>query len=320
MNVPTSRRLGRILPLLLAAGSVALAVLTAVTSSAGIQGSGHYSLLAVGAVTDTGSSDSIAVSGIPYSIAGAAFRVNGHAGTRAAIRAGDIVSLVANPSSDGAGYAAAEVTFNGDVQGTVSAIDSQSARFFVLGQTVRVDSNTVFSSGIKPSSLAGLHVGDAVEVSAFANSTGDLIASRVQGRGHREAARVVGGVRSLDPVQHTFYINALKVDFSRAEVIGELTENTPVRVQGTRFETDGALVANIVRAQAPTLGDPGAAGRIQGLITSYSSSSYFEVNGQPVVVSAGTQLKLTEPLGLDVAVLVSGSFDTHGVLVADTVQ
>jgi hypothetical protein len=112
----------------------------------------------------------------------------------------------------------------------------------------------------------------------------------------------------------------LKIDYGNAEVQPVLTDGAAVTVQGVKFTADGTLIANLVRASAAAHGQAGSMGRIQGLITSYPSASYFEVNGQAVVVDAQTRLNLPVPIGLDVEVNVTGAFDTSGVLVADSVQ
>jgi hypothetical protein len=322
MNIPTSQALRRILPPLVTAGLVTVAVLTAVNSSAGIQGSGFKSLLAVGTVTESGNpnSNSIVVSGVPYSTAGAVFHIDGHAGTAGQIHAGDVVSLIATDPSEGGEASATEVTFDSSIQGKVSGIDAPSATLFVLGQTIHLTSQTVFGSNIKPSGLSGLQSGDAVEVSGFANSVGELVATRIEAKGRSNVARVAGSVHSLDPAGRTFYVNLLKVNYGSAEVGTVLTDSAPVIVQGVSFAADGALIATLVRASAAAHGQPGSIGRIQGFVTSYSSSTYFEVNGQPVVVGANTQLNLPVPIGIDVEVNVTGTFDTSGALVADTVQ
>jgi hypothetical protein len=305
-----------------AAGLVTIAVLAAMSSSAGIQGSGFRSLLAIGTVTErgNGNSNTIVVSGIPYSTSGAVFQINGHSGVQAQIHVGDVVSLIATDSTDGGAASAAQVTFNGSVQGKVSGVDAPSSTLFVLGQTVHVTSQTVFASNIKPAGLSGLQGGDVVEVSGFANSVGELVATRIAAKGQSNVSRVVGSVRTLDRTQHTFYVNSLKIDYGNAEVEAVLTDGAPVIAHGVKFATDGALIANLVRASAATHGQPGSIGRIQGIITSYSSSAYFEVNGQPVAVGAQTKLNLPVPIGMDIEVNVTGTFDTNGVLVADSVQ
>ncbi|MEA3181255.1 MAG: hypothetical protein QOI59_4778 [Gammaproteobacteria bacterium] len=322
MNIPTKYGLNRVLPPLMTAGLVTLAVLAATNSSAGIQGSGLRSLLAIGTVTETGNGHSniIVVGGIPYSTSRAAFKIDGHAGLPAQIHTGDVVSLIATDPADGGTAAATQVAFEGSVQGKVSDIDAPSSTLFILGQTVHVTSQTVFGSNIQPGGLLGLQSGAVVEVSGFANSVGELVATLIEAKGQSNVARVAGSVQTLNQIQHTFYVNSLKIDYGNAHVDAVLTDGAPVTVQGVKFGADGALIANLVRAAGVTPGQPDSLGRIQGLITSYSSGAYFEVNGQPVSVGAQTKLNLPVPIGVDVEVNVTGTFDTNGVLVADSVQ
>lgn len=323
MNKLTKHWFSVIVPPLMTAGLVIVAVLTAMNSSAGIQGSGHRNLLAIGTVTGSGghNSSSIVVDGTSYSTSGTVFLVDGHPGSAGQIQAGDVVSVTATESADGGPAAASRVTFNGSVQGEVSSIDAPSSRLFVMGQTVHVDSQTTFGSNVKPAGLVGLQKGDAVEVSGFANSVGEWVATRIELKGQGNVSRVVGTVQTLDQTRRTFYINSLKVDYGNAEVEAVLTASVPVMAQGVKFAADGALIANLVRAPGPAHGQSaGSIGRIQGLITSYPSSAYFEVDAQPVAISAQTKLSFPVPIGLDVEVHVSGTFDTSGVLLADTVQ
>jgi hypothetical protein len=178
----------------------------------------------------------------------------------------------------------------------------------------------VFGSSFKAAGLLGVQSGDVVEVSGFANSVGELVATRIEARGQSNVSRVVGSVQTLNQSRHTFYVNSLKIDYGSAQVDAVLTDSAPVTAQGVKFAADGALIANLVRGSRAVHGQPGSIGRIQGLITSYSSSAYFEVDGQPVSVGAQTKLSLPVPIGVDVEVNVTGTFDTNGVLVADSVQ
>ena len=321
MNIATKHGLGKVLPPLIGAGLAAIAVLAAMSSSAGIQGSGFASQLAIGPVTEPVSNNIVVVSGIPYSTANAVIQIDGHGAVPGQIQAGDVVSVIATTDPAAGGAASArQVTFNGGVQGKVSNVDAPAATLFVLGQTVRVTSKTAFGPDIGPAGLAGLQNGEVVEVSGFANSVGELVATRIEAKGRSNVSRVVGNVRTLDPARHTFYINSLKIDYGSANVRTVLTDSASVNVQGVKFAADGTLIADLVRASSSAHSHAGWIGRIQGLITSYPSNAYFEVNGQPVVVGAQTSLHLPVPLGLDVEVNVTGTFDTGGVLVADSVQ
>lgn len=322
MNNPTKRSCRVMFPSFVAAGLVTVAVLTAVSSSAGIQGSGFRSVLAVGRVTQIGSRNGglIEVDGVAYSTSGATFLVDGHAAGAGQVQAGDVVSVTATDPGDGSVPSATQVTFDGSVQGKVSSVDAPSSQLFVLGQTVHVTPQTTFSPSIKPADLSGLQNGATVEVTGFANSAGDWVATRIESKGQSNVSRVRGSVQSLDQAQHTFYINSLKVAYGSAQIEAALANTATVDIQGVKFASDGALIADHVRAAGPAHGLPGSAGRIQGLVTSYSSSAYFEVDGLPVVVGAQTKLTLPVPLSIDVQVRVTGTFDTRGELVADSVQ
>jgi Domain of unknown function (DUF5666) len=322
MNIPKKSALGKILPPLMSAGVMTSVALLSVTSSAGIQGSGFRSLLAVGTVTEAVQADSdiLVVGGLPYSTSHAIIQIDGQAGTHGQVHKGDVVTLQATNPPDGTAATASQVAVNGSIQGKVSSVDAPSATLFVLGQTVHVTSQTVFGAAMGVAGLSALHGGTAVEVGGFADSAGELVATRIDTKGQSSVSRVVGGIRSLDTTRHTFYINALRVDYGNAEVDTVLTDSAPVSVQGVKFAVDGTLVASQVRSAAHAPGLPGSIGRIQGLITNYPSTAYFEVNGQRVLVNTQTRFVLPIPLALDVAVEVAGTFDTSGMLVAQSVQ
>ena len=297
-------------------GLSALAVLSAVNSSAGIQGSGRRSFAAIGTIGSIGTG--VTVGGVVYSTDGATIEIDGQPGKKGQLRRGYVVTLRGDVTESGQA-SASEITFNGSVQGTVAALDPQSGSFFVLGQAVHVDSNTLFSNPLRTAGLAGMHNGDVVEVSGYTDSTGELLATRVNVENLNSPARIAGSVHSLDTAAHTFRINSLSVDYRAAETTGKLTEGAPVVVEGTSLRADGTLVAarvEVVRG----FGVAGADGRVEGVITSFASSNYFEVNGQPVAVGAHVKMNLQTPLGLDVAVRVTGVFDSDGVLVATRVQ
>jgi hypothetical protein len=322
MNIPKKSALKKILTPLMSAGVMTSAVLLSVASSAGIQGSGFRNLLAVGTVTEPVQADSdiLVVGGLPYSTAHAVIEVDGHAVTHGQIHKGDVVSLLATAPSDGSAASATRVAINGSIQGKVSSVDAPSATLFVLGQTVHVTPQTVLGSAMKAKGLSALQSGTAVEVEGFADSAGDLVATRIDTKGQSNVSRVVGSLRSLDTTQHTFYVNALKIEYGSAAVDTVLTDSAPVSVQGVKFAVDGALVASQVHSSASAPGLPGSIGRIQGLITNFPSSAYFEVNGQRVLLNTQTKVVLPVPLALDVAIEVAGTFDFGGVLVAESVQ
>jgi hypothetical protein len=319
MPIPAALRIKRSLQLVCLLGTAIVAVMISVKAPAGIQGSGLRSLAVIGTVDAVGDDD-ITVGDVTYPTSGATFKIDGKSGNKGQLHKGDVVSLSGTTTADGAQSSVSEVTFNGNVQGPVSGIDVQAGSFFVLQQTVRVDSQTVFAEGIEPAGLAGLQDGEVVEVSAYPNAAGELVASRIEAKRNDTGLQVVGALQALDAARQTFRVNSLVVNYGGAEVEGVLAEGTAVVIQGTSVDADGTLIASFVEVLPPPRGQPNTHGRIQGLITNFPSSSYFEVESQPVSVDAGTKLHLYGPLGLDVAVKVTGTFDENGVLVASKVQ
>jgi hypothetical protein len=316
MNGDRPRRLGRILSL--DALELATAGAMADRAQSTVAPDPAHRLLAIGPVSRVGVG-MISVSGYQYAARGASIRVDGHPGRPGQIRVGHIVSMLAD-SINGSQYTAVDIALSANVRGTVTDVDAQAGLFHLLGQAVYVDSRTTYSADINPPGPEGLKVGDKVEVSAFRNSRGDLVASNVFFEGASTIARVVGTVRSLDSARQSFYVNALKVDYGKAKVEGAITQGAAIEVEGNQFATDGALIAAFVHVEeVSSPGSPGAGARIQGLITRCSSKSRFEIDGQPVVMGQNTQTTLPVPLGLDVGVLVTGCIDTNGRLVADTV-
>jgi hypothetical protein len=64
----------------------------------------------------------------------------------------------------------------------------------------------------------------------------------------------------------------------------------------------------------------GETGRLQGIVTSMTSTTSFEINGQPVQVTSATSLNLHGPVALNANVKVDGVFDSSAVLVASKLQ
>jgi hypothetical protein len=93
-----------------------------------------------------------------------------------------------------------------------------------------------------------------------------------------------------------------------------------VAVQAPSSSSSAALVASDVQVLSGLSPQPGADGRIEGIITDFPSNTYFEVNGLPVSINAQTKVNPNVHLRLDAAVRMSAHLDVNGVLVADHVQ
>jgi|SRR6185437_12422385 len=285
-------------------------------SSAGIEGTGRARVLAFGRITAFGS---IFVNGIEYSLSQAQIQIDGGKGAASQLEIGQIVTVRALTAAAGHGTAT-NVTYTGNVVGPVSHLDGAGNELTVLGQTVKVDGSTVFGEGIQPAGVNGIAVGTHVEVSAFVDASGSLVAARIDLQTPGAALQVQGTVEALNTVAKTFQINDLKIDYSQASVNGNLTNATTATVWADEYPAAGTLHVTRVHASAGVGGAGGEQGQIEGLVTSISSASRFYLGTQLVLTNASTNFVLHgRTLSPNLEVRVRGVFDTSGALVATQV-
>jgi hypothetical protein len=300
---------------LLVAGSAVVLLAGSDLSSAGIQGTGRMALLAsVGRITSSG--NTISVNGVAYGLSKAKINVDGRSASASQLQVGQIVTV--QGALDEAGKAdASSVTFTGNVAGPVSQVDVAAGTFTVLGQTVSIDGDTLFGEGIQPAGIGALRVGTDVEVSAFATASGQLLASRIDLRSAGAPLQVQGAMQALDSGAQTFQINSLTIDYGQAAVSGTLANASVATVTATEYPNAGTLHAATVQVANGIGAAAGVDGQIEGLITSLRSESAFYIGDQLVVTNSGTHLVLHgNTLGLNLAVKVTGTFDSSGALVA----
>src|SRR5438105_4051939 len=285
--------------------------------TAGIEGSGAP-VTTVGSITGFGS---ILVNGVEYATAGAQVGIDGQAGTEAQLSVGDVVTVVGTVNADGKTGTASQVTFEGNVAGTVDQVNVPTQTLVVLGQTVLVTASTVFDANMSPADITGVKPGASIEVSGFANSFGQLVASHIQLLPAAGTLRVEGVVQALNTTAHTFQVNALLVDYSAVTPSGTLADGSIVGVEGSGFSASGALQAAAVEVAPAAGGTPNSQGEVEGIITSFTSNADFMINGLHVTTDASTQFTLNgATLGVNARVAVEGSFDSSGNLVAATLE
>lgn len=276
-----------------------------------------------GTITGFGS---IFVNGVEYDTASANIRIGGAAGTEADLRVGQVVSVAGTLDTGSTTRGKAQtVTFNAAVEGPIQAIDMAAGTLTVLGQVVRVTAATSFDDGIAPRSIAGLAVGGFVEISGFPESSGAILATRIESTAAGEV-EVTGVISALDSVARRFSINALQVDFSQATLEGfngaAPMDGDRVTVSGTRFSAAGTLIAAEVERQSGSIGTTSSNAEIEGLITRFNSATDFAVSGQAVITDAATRYEngSAADLALDTAVEVEGIVDSQGRIVAGEIE
>jgi len=288
------------------------------TLVAGIEGSGHASTAtASGPISGFGS---IFVNGVEYSTAGAHIQVDDQPATESQLYVGDIVTVTGTLNADGKTGTATQVNFGGNVEGSVDSVDAAHQTLTVLGQTVLISAGTIFDPGIQPTDITGIAKNARVEVSGYANSLGQIVASRIQLAPTGDALRVQGVVRGLDAAALTFQVNSLVVDYSGATLTGTLGNGRTVAVQGTKLTGNSELDATAVQVVPALGGEADSEGDIAGVITAFTSNAAFTVQSVQVTTNASTRFQLNGvTLGVNVRVEVEGSFDASGDLVATSV-
>jgi hypothetical protein len=227
---------------------------------------------------------------------------------------------------------ATNVLVRASVIGTIDSIDLAGSSFMAVGQTIEVvasgDGATMFE-GVD--GLAGLKVGDLVEVHGTLDTSGHVVATRVELKPSDGVVRVrtSGFVSNLDTTAKTFTLGAFTIDYSMATLVppdATLANGVRVFVFSDHLPTAGKLVAKAIRvARMPSFA--GQKFVVGGLVTNASSDGKtFMVNG--IAVDASTaQIKgpnnptLTDIKNM-VLVRVEGTLSGSGsstVLAATTV-
>jgi hypothetical protein len=277
---------------------------------------------AYGAITAFGS---VFVNGVRYDTADADFTIDGQPGTQANLAVGDVV-LVAGSLTTGSTTlgTADEIVFDDAVEGPIGSIDAADSSFVVLGQTVRITGDTSFDDSIPLQSLAGINVGDIVEVSGFRGSDGSIQATRIERRmlvPSPPEFETTGIVSNLDSVAKRFNINALIVDYSAAMLQnfpgGAVANGNLVEVKGATLGAGGELMATRVELVGDRVpAEPGDRLEIEGFITRFVDATNFDVAGVRVTTTSATVFEggVAADLGLDVKVEAEGSFSAGGAL------
>jgi Domain of unknown function (DUF5666) len=284
---------------------------------------GAADVVSSGVITGFGS---VYVNGVRYDTRGASFTIDDSPGGQDDLAVGDVVTIRGRVNDDGRNGTATQVIGEDAVEGPVTAVDAVAGTLVVAGQSVLVDADTSFDDNIPGATLAGLLVGDFVEVAGFLDASGAVRATRIEKKPAGGIVEVNGVVSNLDTVNSRFRINALDVSYATAVLDdfpgGQISNGDFVEAKGTTFVA-GVLQATKVEKKGPGADDDGDARReIEGLITRYVSATDFDVSGRPVTTTPSTVYEngSVTDLALNLKVEVEGNTDAAGVLVARKVS
>jgi len=305
-------------------------------STAGVERLGVSS----GTVTGFGS---IFVNGVEFETDSAEFDIDDDASgsSQDDLDIGDIVIVTFDPAA--AGSVAQTVFSDEAVEGPIDDINTADCGLVVAGQCVLIDAGTSFDNNIPGASLAGLMVGNFVEVSGLFDSSDGVSldrirATRIELKPTPGKVEVHGEVSMLNAGNMTFMVNDLAVDFGAVPAIidddfpGMTFENGDfVEVKGTDFDGGGALLATKIEPDGPGLAAGGIdldafdeiEAELEGFITRFdpATPTDFDVASFPVMTTPTTVFEGGDAsnLGLNVKVEVEGNV-VDGVLIADKVD
>jgi len=290
------------------------------------QSSGMTPLIATGTITGFGS---IYVNGIHFQTASATIRKNGQTVDQSQLAVGEVARIKGSKDDADNTGVADEVDVEEAVVGAIDKIDTTGGTVTVLAQIVKINAGTSFSKDIQPADITGLKTGDVIHVSGMTDSSGDIVATRIEKGSASSPLQVVGTVASLNAGSHTFMINALTVDYSSANLTGFLSgapsNGDVVEVQGTTYDTaTQKLTATHVQREMTDQEEAGDDRDMEreGLITRFASATDFDVDGKPVTTTTSTEYRngTAADLALNVKVEVEGMLNSSNVLVASVVS
>lgn len=289
------------------------------TSNPPPSGGTTKTVFVTGAIAGFGS---VIVNGVHYETESSVVKIEDKSGTAGDLKVGEVVRIKAEVDSKGVARAK---TIDQDrlIQGVVEAVDLTASTLTIAGQVITVDADTIFDDSIPTRSLAGIVVGDRIEVHGFAGD-GTARATRIEKADATEVeVEVTGVVENLDTALKRFTVGTLTVDYNTATLedfgtagiaLGDLVE-----VKGTSFLEDGALRATKVdREDHGFDGASGDEAEAEGLITRFESAQDFDVAGQKVTTNPSTQFVngTAADLKLDAKVEAEGTLDSTDTLVA----
>ena len=246
---------------------------------------------------------------------------------RNSLRLGMVVEVESNrPVDDGNGgrnATATRVRLASSLLGPVQAVGLSESRIRVLGQTVRLTPATVL--GGLPAGVASLQVNDIVEVHGFLSppeSQSDVIATRIERRASVPVGfRVRGIAHSIDVAARTLRVGLETFDVGGIGLPPGLVDGSSVvRLSvGTAPQPGGRWPVQAALVETRRLADRDEA-EVEGLITSFTGTTRFTVNGVEVETNNGTSFPDgTAGLAVGARVEVEGRI-VGGTLFANRVE
>lgn len=272
---------------------------------------------------------SVVANGVQFGTDSATVMMNGEPATLSDLRVGMIVAIEGTINNVTGEAEATQISFVDDVEGPITSMNKAQSTFIVLGRTVVVDELTVFEGA----AFDDLTSGNVVQVSGQRRNE-----ERVQATYIRRTANsyqvgmrmeVKGVVSELDIGNSRFRIGSQICDYSEAALdLGgaDLANGLYIEASCDSPMSDGVMLLDQIQARDQNrdrdqLCDYDCTFEIEGFITSFTSTTEFEVDEQPVTTDENTIYVngTADTLATDVKVAVDGTLDTNDLLLADRI-
>jgi len=274
----------------------------------------------LGAIAGFGS---VIVGGVRFDDSGAeCVDEDGNSRDRSALKLGMVVAVDAGAVNRADGTALAlRIRLGSEIVGPVGTIDTVASTVQVLGQTVLVTTSTLFDETLA-GGLSALTAGRVVEVYGILDpANGRVVATRIEAEDSPAAYKLRGQIANLDTTAKTFTVNGQLVSYAglpAATVPPGLTNGQIVRVLLQTTQVGGAWVATALRGGL-RLPDRSGEAHLEGVISSFTSTTLFSVNGLPVDARNASFPDGSTGIALGARVEVEGTV-AGGVLVATKVE
>ncbi len=283
-----------------------------------------------GVVTGFGS---IFMNGIKFDTGTAIITIDGLAASENDLRVGMVGRITGEADLTTSTGVASHIDILFNVKGPIDNINLAENSIIVAGQTVIINTLTVFENG----TLETLKPGDSVEVSGLSDmSGGPVYAGYIRVHATTlEQIEITGAINTLDTANQTFKIGIQLVNYSSTEFTGltaaELINTMPVRIIGTRNTQSTIVVTGITNLSETPLGDENDVLIVEGIAEStirlQASRQSFDISGVTVFIttdntSTNTQFINGTPadIGYDTRLKVVGQFTAPGQLSADRIE
>ena len=265
---------------------------------------------------------SVIVGGVRFDDTSAAVSdADGDARSREDLKLGMTITVRGTPIAGDSSSAATSIVYGSAIVGPVGAINAGGATLTVLGQPVDVLPTTVFDESLG-GALAALSVGGVVEVYALLDTaTQRYSATRIERKAAALVYQLRGVVANLNTTTRTFTVGGQGISYatlSGSDVPTGLAKDSIVRVILRTSAVAGLRDALRLRLGVTEPRDFDEV-RIEGLISAFTSSAVFSVDGVPVSAAQASFPDGTAGLAVGVRVALQGTVN-NGVLSASRVQ